>query len=232
MSLDAIRKSIIAEAASKVSAIEGEAEAESSRIVKEAQDNASGIAKRAEEEAKAEALRMKKEGEAGLESETASMITEARGAVVERVLRSVRSGVEKSLAKERMGDILKRSLKQFTVLTGSTDVIIKTNKKNARLVNGSGYKVEYGDIDGFVLYTPDRKIALNATAESIVDREMDHIRKIVSDELFPGSTGKVLQRRAAKASGTVHSAVKRAKGRKPARGRSARKSKAKAESKR
>ncbi len=199
MSLEAIRKNILAEAEGKAKAISAEASSEADAISSEAEVRAGSIVKNASEDAKREVERLWKESDAGLETEKNTMIVEARGAVLEHALKTVRSEAQRSLERENLQGILKSGLKQFSAVTGGSDAVIRTSKKNASLLNGRSNKVEYGDVDGFIISTPDGKISLNATVESIVDRELDTIRKLVADEIFTPSE----ERRIAQASKNI-----------------------------
>lgn len=189
MSLDAIRKSILSEAGSRASAIEAEAAKEASRIVKEAEERARNIVKDAEREAKAEAERLTGEAQAGVETEASSMMNGARSEAVERSLKKVMAGVRSEIAKSGMKRILDQGLKQFKETAGSAgEIVVKTGKSNAGLVKGRGFRVEYGDVSGFVISTASGAIALNATIGSITERATDYARKAVSAELFKGRT--------------------------------------------
>ncbi|MEM3839301.1 MAG: V-type ATP synthase subunit E [Candidatus Micrarchaeaceae archaeon] len=197
MSLEAIRKSIIEEAEAKAKAERQAAEAEAAKILKEAKDRADSLLKEAEEEARREAERMRMEAEAGLETERNSAILESKGRVIEEALKHVRKEVEDRIRSEGMGKILNAALKQFSEVYQGSDFVIKTNKKNVALVKDKG-TVEAGDVDGFVLSTPDGRIALNATVASIVDNRIDGIRKMVANELFPKAIENRMEKAAAK----------------------------------
>ncbi len=195
MSLEAIRKSILGEAESKAKAEQSEAESEAAKIVREAQERAKSILKQAEDDARREEERMRLEATAGLETERNAMIIEAKGKVVEQALGQVRGDVERKVRQEGMEKILKSGLKQFGSVYPGNDFVVRTSKGNASLVKGK-QKVEIASVDGFVLTTPDRKIALNATVDSIVNDSMDDIRKMVADEIFSGSAERKIERAA------------------------------------
>lgn len=185
MSLDSIRKSIISDAESKASAADSEASEEASRIVKEAEAKAKEILKNAQIEADKEAQRVRNEALAGAEMEANSTVLQARGAAVERSLKRVINGLEGELSKEYMKRILDQSIKQFREIAEG-DIVVKTGKKNAALMKGMKYKVEYADVDGFMLYEDSGKIALNATVGSIAGKETDNARRLIAQELFSG----------------------------------------------
>ncbi len=183
MSLDAIRKSILSEAEEKASAMQSEAEKEAQKIVREAEEKAKEILRNAEADARKEAERMNKEAQAGAEMEANSMLLEARGAAVERSLKRVLSAAQDEISKTGMKKILDQSVKQFKEISAG-NFVIKTGKKNADLFKKSAYEVEYGDVNGFMLYADQGKVALNATVESIVNKDADTARRLISDELF------------------------------------------------
>ena len=183
MSLDAIKKSILSDAQAKASEIDSEASSESKRIIKEAEDKAKGILSRADSEAKTEANRLVKEARAGAETEANSMILEARGAAIERALKSVSSNVEKTISHEYSKKLFESGLTQFREVSNSTPKVI-TNKKNANLLKGTTFVVEYSEIDGFIFSTDDGRIRLNASVGSVVEKSLDSARKLVSKELF------------------------------------------------
>lgn len=185
MSLDEIRKSILSEAQTKASQIDSEAAKEAQRITKDAEERAKDVLKNAEHEAAVEVGRLRKESEAGAETEANSMLIEARGYVVERSLKDVLGQAEKELSKNSMKQILDHSIKQFKQISGG-NFTIKTSKKNSALLEKTAYEVEYDDVDGFMLYTDHRKIALNATVSNIVSHEEDSARKLIAEELFGG----------------------------------------------
>ncbi len=184
MSLDAIRKSIVGDAEAKASAIDAEADSEAKRIVHDAEARAKEAIKSAEHEAEAEAERMRKEAVAGAETEANSIMLEAKGEAVERSLSSVASRLEPELARHGMKKILDSSIRQFKQIGVAEAFRIKTSKKNAQLLKGSKFDVEYADVDGFVICSLDGSVALNATVGSIVDRERDDARKLISQEMF------------------------------------------------
>ncbi len=183
MSLDAIKKSILSDAQAKASAIDSEASSESKRIVKEAEEKAKGILSRADLEAKAEADRLVKEARAGAETEANSMILEARGIAIERALKSVSSNVEKTISHEYSKKLFESGLSQFRDVSNSTPKVI-TSKKNANLLKGTKFGVEYSEIDGFIFSTDDGRIRLNASVGSVVEKSLDGARKLISKELF------------------------------------------------
>lgn len=183
MSLDAIKKTIISEAEEKASDIESEGTKQAHAITKEAEDKAAQILKDAELNAKKEAERMHKEAQAGAEMEANSMLLEAKGDVIERSLKKVLSEAEDDISKNEMKAILNQSIKQFKEISGGS-FTIKTGKKNADLLKNTAYQVEYGDVDGFMLYTDHGKIALNATVSKIVEKQADNARKLIEKEVF------------------------------------------------
>ncbi len=192
MSLDAIKKSIISDAQAKASAIDSEASSESKRIVKEAEEKAKGILSRADSEAKTEADRLVKEARAGAETEANSMILEARGAAIERALKSVSSSVEKTISHEYSKKLFESGLAQFREVSNSTPKVM-TSKKNANLLKGTKFGVEYSEIDGFIFSTDDGRIRLNASVDSVVEKSLDGARKLISKELFGGHTAPKLR---------------------------------------
>ncbi len=183
MSLDAIRKTILSEAEARAQAIQSDADKQAQRIVKEAEDKARDIVKNAQEDAHKEAERLNKEAQAAAEMEANSMLLEAKGQAVERALKRVLGGAEDELSKSGMKRILDQSVKQFKEVSNG-NFTIKTGKKNAELLKKSGNDVEYGAVNGFMLYADNGKVALNATVESIVERQADNARKLISKELF------------------------------------------------
>lgn len=190
MSLEAIRKSILSEAEAKAKAERGEADAEAERIVSGAHEKAKATFKQAQDEARLEGERMRREAAAGLETERNTMVIEAKGKVVEQALGRVRSEIEREIEKEDLERILKAGIKQFSEVSGG-EMVVRTSKRNAALIKGK-YKVEYADVDGFVLCTPDKRIALNATVDSVVDRSLDEVRKMVAGEAFTGREEKMI----------------------------------------
>ena len=192
MSLEAIRKSILGEAEAKAKAEQSEADSEAAKIVRDAQERAKAILTQAEDEARREEERMRLEAAAGLETERNAMVIEAKGKVIEHFLGQVREDISRRVRQEGMEKILKSSLKQFASVYPGNDFVVRTSKKNASLVKGR-QKVEVASVDGFVIATPDRKIALNATVDSVVDGNMDDIRKMVADEIFSGSAGRKIE---------------------------------------
>ena len=183
MSLDAIKKSILSDAQAKASAIDSEASSESKLILKEAEEKAKGILSGADAEAKAEADRLVKEARAGAETEANSMILEARGVAIERALKSVSSNVEKTISHEYSKKLFESGLAQFREVSNSTPKVI-TNKRNANLLKGTKFAVEYSDMEGFIFSTDDGRIRLNASVGSVVEKSLDGSRKLISKELF------------------------------------------------
>lgn len=183
MTLDAIKKSILSDAEAKASEIGSEATKEAHRIVKDAEERAKEIVRSAEQEAERETARLRQEAVAGAEMEASSMLLEARGEVVERVLKRVIDMVESELSKSSMQRILDMGVKQFRDVS-SGEIVIRTSRKNAALLKGSKYEVVQDNVDGFMISTRDGKVALNATVGSIVERQADVARKLISDELF------------------------------------------------
>lgn len=213
MSLDSIRKSIMSDAESKASAADSEASKEASQIVKEAEAKAKEILRNAQVEAEKEASRVKNEALAGAEMEANSMILQARGAAVERSLKRVINDLKDELSREYPKKIFDQSVKQFKEIAEG-DIVVKTGKKNAALMKGVKYKVEYADVDGFMLYEESGKIALNATVESIAGKEMDNARRFIADELFSGRERSALAPKKAKSAPKQKKAkaAKKAKG--------------------
>ncbi|MDE1860643.1 MAG: hypothetical protein KGH72_02890 [Candidatus Micrarchaeota archaeon] len=183
MTLDAIRKSIIDDAHAKAAKAESEASKEADRIIAEAEQKAKAILKKANEDADSDAERVGMEMKASSETESNSMLLEAKAQAVEHSLDDVMKLADSELTKSGMERILKAGMKQFAEISGSSDMIVKTSKKNAGLLKNAK-NVEYEDIDGFLFSTGDGKVVLNATVGSISQREADAARKLVAEELF------------------------------------------------
>ncbi len=185
MPLETLKKSITKEAEEKSAAIVEEAEKEASRIIKEAEEQAKEIKRVADAEAEKEAQRLRKEGESGTEIEASSMLLEAKNIAIERALQKSIGMLRGELSKKAMKKVLDQGIKQFAEVIGSNSaMVIKTAKQNADIVKGMGHKVEYADIDGFILCSPDGKIALNATADSIIEGQAENARRFIEAELF------------------------------------------------
>ena len=195
MSLEAIRKSILGEAESKAKAEQSEADAQAAAIIKDAESRAKDILKQAEEEARREEGRMRLEASSGLETERNSMVIEAKSKVIESILDQVRKEVARRVREEGMEKVLKSGLRQFAEVYQGSDFVIRTNKTNAAIAKGK-HTVEIDNVDGFIISTPDRKIALNATVDAIVEGSIDEIRKMVADEVFSGSAERRIERAA------------------------------------
>jgi V/A-type H+-transporting ATPase subunit E len=185
MPLETLRKSITKEAEEKSAEIVKEAEKEASRIIREAEEQAKEMKKAADAEAEKEAQRLRKEGESGTEIEASSMLLEARDTATERALQKSLGRLRDELSKKTMKKVLDQGMKQFAELVGSgSAIVIKTAKQNADIVKGMGHKIEYTDIDGFIICSPDGKIALNATVSSIIEGQAENARRIIGAELF------------------------------------------------
>jgi vacuolar-type H+-ATPase subunit E/Vma4 len=185
MALDEIKKSIMHDAYSRSSAIESEAGRQVSAIRHEAEESAKHILKSAEEEAEKEVVRLKNEHKAALDMEVSALILDAKGKAVERSLKAVMEKVRSSMENEEgMKKILAHGIKQFAEIASEDAIIVSTSKRNAATLKGKGYDIEYADVDGFMLYTKDKRIALNATVSNIVNGEADAARRVVAAELF------------------------------------------------
>ncbi len=188
MALDAIKKSILDESDSKSASIAKEAKQKAESIAKEALERSKTILKSAESDAAREVERLKRESSSGVDIEVNSILLDARGKALDRSVKAVMDKVCTAIEREGMKKILEKSVKQFSEMTGSEDILVRTAKKNAPLLKGLGYEVEYTDIDGFMLYTRDGKVALNATLKSVVEGELDYARRVIGEELFPHSS--------------------------------------------
>lgn len=187
MSLDAIRSRISSDAEKEAKRIEAEAADEAGRILDEASSKAKEITRKAQDEAKAEADRMKKENSAALDSETEAILMDARNAAVDRALKQVKSSVEREIFKVGAERILKKAIKEFTAVTGSKNLKLKMNKRNAALLKGIEARREYDDTDGFVIENEDGTARLVLTPEGITEKYADAIRKEVAASLFKGN---------------------------------------------
>ncbi len=184
MTLEAIRKSLEKEAGSKASDMEKEASAEAERIISDAKQRAKQVANEIEARAANEMEKMQMESRASADIEAGAMLLEAQGEAVERSLRNVMSALSKEIGKTDMKKLLEKGLKEFEKSYGSRGLIISVSKKNAAIAKGLGAKVEYMDDNGFVITTEDGKIALNASAESLLASEKGSARSLVYEGLF------------------------------------------------
>ena len=188
MALDAIKKSILDEADSRSAAIAEESERQADAVMKEASERSKQIIRSAEADSAREVERLRRESASGVDMEVNAILLDARGRALERALKAAIGKVASAVEKGGMERILESSVKQFSSMIGSDDILVRTSKKNAPLLKGKGYEVEYADVDGFMLYTRDGKVALNATVRSIVDGELDYARRAIDSELFGAGT--------------------------------------------
>lgn len=210
MTLEAIKRSIMDEAEDKASDLEKEASMESERIVSEAEERAKRIMKDAERDAEREAQRLRMESKASAEVEANALLLEARGEAVERSLGGVMSQLAKEVQKASIRKLLEQGIKDFAEASGGREIVVRTGRRNAEAVKGLDARVEYADIDGFILSTSDSKIELDATLGSILESQKDTARRLVYEELFHGAGAAEPARRAPKRK-AAHAKMERGK---------------------
>jgi vacuolar-type H+-ATPase subunit E/Vma4 len=185
MSLESITRKILEDAGARAAAIDKEAREAEDETLRAARERARAAIDRARSESSAEAQRIAAEARAGAEIEASTALLRAKGEATERGVADVMVLARRSLLRSKMPAILESSIRYFKRLSGDSPVIA-TDRRNAALVKGKAYKVEPGDADGFVLYSSDRSLSLDATVDSMVSREADAARGLVAAELFHG----------------------------------------------
>jgi vacuolar-type H+-ATPase subunit E/Vma4 len=184
MSLDSIKKRILAESEQEAEKIHGEADSESRKIIAEARAKAREIEKQAQADSEAECLRLERENSAGLEIQSNSILLEAKGAAVEKVMSGIVHDVKSTISREYMYSLLKEGAKQFDAASGER-FIVRTKKKNSKIVQSLKLTPKYDETEeGFVLESHDGKMRLMASPDSIIESNSDEIRREISDLLF------------------------------------------------
>ena len=183
MSLDSITRKIIEDARTRAAAIDAEAASHEKSVLAAARERVHEISKSAGRSAEEEAARIIAEAKAGAEIEANSMLLEARGAAVEHAMPGLLALVRRELLKSRLKAILDSGIRQFKALSEG-EMVIATYGKGAQLIKGKQYKTEKGSAEGFMLYSADRKVALDATIDGVVRHRSDYARSVLAAELF------------------------------------------------
>lgn len=183
MPLESIKKKILSESESETEQIRKDADFEQKKILSVAKEKAKEIEKHAMEEATAESERLQRENEAGLEIETKTMLIEARGVVIEKVLQDVVKDA-RSMLQQDMPRLLKDGAKQFSDALGES-FVVRTNSKNRQMVESLRLRHKYDDEEkGFVLESEDGKVSMVISPDSLLERDEDLIRKEISESVF------------------------------------------------
>ncbi|MDE1762254.1 MAG: hypothetical protein KGH78_03635 [Candidatus Micrarchaeota archaeon] len=184
MSLHEIRDDILKEAEAKASVISDEGRSEASRILSEAKDSAKRIRDSSKKEISERTHMMRREHQAGVEIERNNTLLLAKEDAIDALVGSVKREVVANIMKAGYERIVKKAISTARELSGETALIIKADSANQKLLGKLGYRAEAGDAKGVVITTRDGSITVDASIDSIIERNEQSIRGAISKELF------------------------------------------------
>ncbi len=182
MALPELKRDIENEARAKVKAVEKETEKEVEKILKEAKAESEKIISKAKEEANKEAKAKLAEGKAEIGMEIESVINAAKTEAIDTHFNVFKKKLSVELSKH-MQEIAKNAIKQFRNVVGDEEVFVETNKKNALMMKGVK-NVKYADIEGFTLYTSDKKISLHVSVDRLISDREHELKSIMAAHVF------------------------------------------------
>ncbi|MGD0729110.1 MAG: hypothetical protein ABR981_03475 [Candidatus Micrarchaeaceae archaeon] len=181
MALDELTRNIEQEAKAEASRLGKEASSESSAIIENAKKLADALKKKRKEEAEVEVDNKKRDVASALEIESNEILSSAREESVDRHLPQLNAIIKKKFSAKE-SEIIKNALKRFSDIMPLDNAIVKIDKSNAKLVKANA-KIENASITGVVITSSDGKVKADATIESLMDSNLDAIRRILSKEL-------------------------------------------------
>jgi vacuolar-type H+-ATPase subunit E/Vma4 len=173
MPLEQIKKEIEAKEADDLSQMRKAAYAEAIKVVSEAEARAKQIADSSAAETESYISGKRRGMEASAEMEARKIGLEALDEALDAELKRIRKALIARLGQKSAPAIFARASKTADVLGDGFTVSI--NKKDARLAADvfKGAKVEYADIEGLLLYSSDKKIAIDMRLETLADSALE-----------------------------------------------------------
>jgi V/A-type H+-transporting ATPase subunit E len=184
MSLDEIRKSIDKDAKVRADSIREEGAAEAAAILKDARAKAAEILKASKIEAQKDAERIKREQISGVQMEISSMFVNAREAVLERHMQSLKKGITAQLTGKNLDKVVGGAARQFTKFASKNEMVVRVGKKNAAIVKRLGYQPVSGKENDLSIESNDGSISIDASPNGLADRHAPEARALLASKLW------------------------------------------------
>lgn len=179
MALNDLKKGITDEAREKAARAEADARAEAKRILDEARAQAKQSIAEVKESLKAAEKSTIEQSQGDAQSEAIEIVQKAADSTVEAELNRIKKQIVKELATRHMDELLKNALKRFKDVAPGEGFTVEITKKYAPLVKGAAKVVPVKDDGHIVLYTSDRKVVLDSSADTVVESNIPGIKSML-----------------------------------------------------
>ncbi|VVB76606.1 V-type proton ATPase subunit E [uncultured archaeon] len=185
MTLDALQKEILDDAKRKSGEIESAAKNEAESILRQARDMAKSIDETAERELREETARIALEHKSDREMQEKGITFAAKEQYVAGLMERLRATVARRIKEKGYKRIFDSALKEAEKISPAEDLTIVIDKQDEKFVKGFAGKKRYQKIDGLIIYAAGGKIKMDATIDSLFDKNRDMVR----EELMRGVFG-------------------------------------------
>jgi vacuolar-type H+-ATPase subunit E/Vma4 len=211
--LDALQKEILDEARKKSTAIEKGAMEEAEAVIREAKAKANAANEAFERELKDEMSRMSFEYKSSREMQERNILLAARERLIDDLVERARATVVKRIREKGYKRLFDSAIAEARKISPMEDLTLVIDKDDARYAKGFTGKIKYAKSDGLVVYAAGGRIRIDATLDTLFDRN----RAAVREALMSGIFGTRMSAGARKAAGAKSRPAKRKAKRKPAK---------------
>lgn len=189
MPLDALQREIAEEAGRKADAIEEKARKEADAILKSAKARADAADSEFERELKEEIGRIGLEYRSSREMQEKNILLSARERLTEDLVDRVRAAVTKRVREKGYKRLFDSAMREAQKISPMKDLTLVMDKQDAKFAKGFTGRITYARIDGLVIYAAGDKIKIDATLDTLFDRNRDLVKEAIRRGVFGEKAG-------------------------------------------
>ena len=188
--MDALQKEIQDDAKRRSDEIEAKARREAAAIVKEAKARADAADEAFERELKDEIGRLSLEYRSSREMQERNLLLAAREKTIDGLVERRRGSVIKRVKEKGYGRLFDSAIKEALKVSPMESLTLVMDKRDAKFAKGFAGKIRHsqGKMDGLVIYAADGRIKIDATLDTLFDRNRDTVKEALRKGVF--GTGK------------------------------------------
>jgi vacuolar-type H+-ATPase subunit E/Vma4 len=224
MPLDALQKEILDDAKRASGEIEAKARREADAIIREAKARAGASNEEFERGLSDEIGRISLEYRSAREMQERNLLLSARERLVDGLVDRIRAHVLKRVRERGYKKIFDSAIKEALKISPMDGLTLVMDKKDAKFARGFSGRIKYAKVDGLTVYAADGRIKIDATLDTLFDRNRDAVKEAVRRGVFGVGKAKAAKKGSAKKAARKR-APKSAAGRKAAKPKPKRKRK-------
>jgi vacuolar-type H+-ATPase subunit E/Vma4 len=211
MPLDALQKEILDDAKKRSNTVGETAMKEADAIVKGAKAKADAASAEFERELKDEIGRISLEYRSAREMQERNIRLSAREQLTDALVERVRGAVIRRIREKGLRRLFDSAIAEALKISPMKDLTLVMDKQDAKYAKDFTGKVKYEKTDGLVVYAAGGKIKIDATLDTLFDRNRDAVKEAIRGGVFgTGGASAAKRRYATKKKAAKRKAGKRA----------------------